>query len=89
MNRKNEPFLRKIDVCFAEVQDVLEGAEEKLSATKHIEESSKCCEAFLNHCNCIYNAMIVKPFSLNTSFQKLNNSEVFPKKSKSRLHKTV
>ena len=77
VNAKDSSFLRKIEVCSAEVHNLLEDFDDIERSSKHKEESLKFNKTFLSHCHQVFSKMSVNPFSTD-KFQMLNSAMVFP-----------
>ena len=77
VNSKDASFMRKLEICSAEVHDLLEDLDETTGTSKHKEESSTFNKTFLAHCNQVYGKMSVNPFTTER-FQMLNCAMVYP-----------
>ena len=77
VNAKDASFLRKLEVCSAEVHDLLDDLDDFDRTAKHREESSTFNNTFLVHCNQVFGKMSVNPFRAE-KFQMLNSAMVFP-----------
>ena len=51
VNNEDTSILRKLEMCFAEVYELLEDLEETAQNVKHKEEALGCNKNFLTHCN--------------------------------------
>ena len=50
VNKKDTSVLRKVELCSAEINELLQGFDETVAASKHKEESSTFNKTFLAHC---------------------------------------
>ena len=77
VNTKDTSYLRKIEICYAEVNELLEDLDDTIGTTKHKEESSTFNKTFLSHCNQVFAKMTINPFTAER-FQMLNGIMSFP-----------
>ena len=77
VNTKDTSNLRKIEICYAEVNELLKDWDETIGTTKHKEKSSTFNKTFLSHCNQVFAQMTINPFTAGR-FQMLNGILSFP-----------
>ena len=62
VNKDDAAFLRKLEICSAEVHNLFEDLGNTTEITKHKKESPKFNKTFVTHCNQIFSKMSVNPF---------------------------
>ena len=77
VNTQDTSYLRKIEICYAEVNELLEDLDDTIGTTKHKEESSTFNKINLSHCNQVFAKMTINPFTAER-FQMLNGIMTFP-----------
>ena len=79
VNMKDTSYLRKMEICYAEVNKLLEDLDYTIGTSKHEEESLILNKTFLSHCNKVFAKMTINPFTAER-FQMLNGTMSFPPK---------
>ena len=78
VNMKDTSYLRKIEICYAEVNKLLEDKDDTIGTSKHEEEALVIFnKTFLSHCNQFFAKMTINPFTAER-FQMLNGTMSFP-----------
>ena len=77
VNMKDTSYLRKMEICYAEVNKLLEDLDDTIGTTKYEEESLIFNKTFLSHCNKVFATMTINPFTAER-FQMLNGTMSFP-----------
>ena len=60
---KDTSYLRKMEICYAEVNKLLEDLDDTIGTYKHKEESLIFNKTFLSHCNKVFAEMNINPFT--------------------------
>ena len=63
VNTKDTSYLRKMEICYAEVNELLEDIDDTIGTSKHKEESLIFNKTFLSNCNKVFAKMTINPFT--------------------------
>ena len=75
---KDTSYLRKMEICYAEVNELLEDLDDTIETSKHKEESLIFNKTFLSHCNNFYAKMTINPFTAERFQMLINGTMSFP-----------